>query len=29
MRPNSLPAHEQRSVKNEILRLLGVPERSY
>ncbi|MBE0379221.1 hypothetical protein [Pseudoalteromonas prydzensis] len=27
--PNSLPAHELRSVKNEILRLLGVPERSY
>lgn len=27
--PNSLPAHELRSVKNEILRLLGVPERPY
>ncbi|MBG9991565.1 MULTISPECIES: hypothetical protein [unclassified Pseudoalteromonas] len=27
--PNSLPAHELRSVKNEILRLLGVPERAY
>ena len=25
--PNSLPAHELRSVKNEILRLLGVPSR--
>ena len=27
--PNSLPSHELRSVKNEILRLLGVPERAY
>ena len=26
---NTLPAHELRSVKNEILRLLGVPERPY
>lgn len=25
--PNSLPAHELRSVKNEILRILGVPSR--
>lgn len=25
--PNSLPAHELRSVKNEILRLLGIPQK--